>query len=88
MKLPHPLTPTTHVVIQRLDVENVIFHLIMLFHYQALMDYPCPLTDYLDIALVAIGTQDAAVLKLRQQGGRQLLVALVQQDSMPHFLQR
>ena len=63
MKLPHPLTPTTHVVIQRLYVEDVIFHPVMLLHYQALMDYPCPLSGYLDIALVAIGAQDAAALE-------------------------
>lgn len=36
----------------------------MHFHYQALVNYPCSLTSYPDVALVAIGAQDAAPLDI------------------------
>jgi len=42
---------------------NTSSYPVMRFYYQCIMDYPCPLSRYLDVALVAINTQDAAALE-------------------------
>ena len=48
---------------KRLDVVDLILNPVMFADYQALMDDACDLFGYLDVALVAVCTENRAATK-------------------------